>query len=85
MGSLSILPNIGNVLENELNKIGVHTPEQLKQMGSRDAFLRIKLIDSGACLNKLYAIQAAVEGKRYPQLTESTKNDLKQFFRSLQE
>lgn len=85
MGSLSVLPNIGNVLENELNKIGVHTPEQLKQMGSRDAFLRIKLIDSGACLNKLYAIQGAVEGKRYPQLTQSTKIDLKQFFRSLQE
>lgn len=85
MGSLSVLPNIGNVLENELNKIGVHTPEELKQMGSRDAFLRIKLIDSGACLNKLYAIQGAVEGKRYPQLTQSTKNDLKQFFRSLQE
>lgn len=83
MGSLSKLPNIGKVLENHLNDIGVYTKEQLVEVGSKDAFIRIKLIDNGACLHMLYAIQGAIEGIRYTQLPASAKHDLKQFFDSL--
>ncbi len=83
MGSLSLLPNVGRVLENNLNSIGVYTPQQLVEMGSKDAFVRIRLIDSGACLHMLYGIQGAIEGIRYTQLTENTKRDLRDFFNSL--
>lgn len=83
MGRLSDMPNIGEVIEKELNGIGVHTQEQLMEMGSKDAFVRIRLIDNGACLHKLYALQGAIEGKRYTQLAEDTKQNLKQFFKHL--
>lgn len=83
MGSLSKLPNVGKVLEKNLNNIGVYTQEQLVKKGSKDAFIRIRLIDNGACLHMLYGIQGAIEGIRDTQLAESTKQDLKKFFNSL--
>ncbi len=83
MGSLSSLPNVGKVLEKNLNDIGVYTPEQLTEMGSKDAFARIRLIDGGACLHMLYGLEGAIEGIKDTQLAESTKQDVKRFFHSL--
>jgi DNA transformation protein len=79
MDSLSKLPNIGKVLERNLNDIGIYTQKQLVEMGDKNAFIRIKQMDNGACLHMLYAIQGAIEGVRYPQLAVSTKQDLKHF------
>lgn len=84
MGTLSSLPNVGKVLENNLNAIGVHTSEQLVTMGSKEAFLRIRLeVDDGACLHMLYGIQGAIENIRDIGLCENTKRDLKVFYNSL--
>lgn len=83
MGELSRLPNIGEVIEKRLNTIGVCSIEELINMGSKEAFYRIKIIDNAVCLHMLYALQGAIEGKRYTQLSESTKQDLKQFFNNL--
>lgn len=83
MGELSRLPNIGEVIEKRLNTIGICTLEELINIGSKEAFFRIKIIDNTACLHMLYALQGAVEGKRYTQLAESTKQDLKQFYNNL--
>ena len=62
MGNLSSLPNVGKVLEANLNSIGIYTPEQLVKMGSKDAFAHIRLIDSGACLHMLYGLEGAIQG-----------------------
>lgn len=84
MGTLSSLPNVGKVLENNLKAIGVHTPEQLVQMGSKEAFLRIRLeVDDQACLHMLYGIEGAIENIRDTGLSENTKKDLKEFYNSL--
>ena len=78
-----MLPNIGKVLEKNLNDIGVNTEEQLKNMGSKEAFIRIRQNDAGACLHMLYGLQGAVEGIRDTQLSEETKEDLRRFFKGL--
>lgn len=84
MSALSQLPNVGTVLEDHLIAIGVKTPEQLKEMGSREAFLRIKIQrDSGACLNMLCGIQGAIEGIRWKYLSDKTKQELRAFYNSL--
>lgn len=83
MGELSKLPNIGEVIEKQLNTIGIYTPEELVGIGSKGAFFRINIIDNTVCLHMLYALQGAVEGKRYTLLTERTKKDLKHFFDNL--
>lgn len=83
MSKLSMLPNIGKVIENRLSEIGITTPEDLINRGSKDAFFHIKMVDNTACLHMLYALQGAIEGKRYTQLSDCTKKDLKNYFDSL--
>jgi len=83
MGELSELSNIGKVLEKKLNQIGIYTEKQLKEIGSKEAFIRIRFFDPGACLHMLYALQGAIDGIKYTFLTESTKQDLKAFYKNL--
>lgn len=56
MDKLSSLPNVGKVLEKNLIEIGVKTPEQLREIGSKKAFLKIRKLDPGACLSMLYGL-----------------------------
>ncbi len=83
MGELAILPNVGKVLEKNLNEIGIYTVKQLRDIGSKEAFIRIKLIDPGACLHMLYGLQGAIDGIKDSLLPESTKCDLKLFYKDL--
>ena len=48
MGELSRLPNIGKTLEEQLQAVGIDTVDQLREAGSRDAWLRILAIDPSA-------------------------------------
>ncbi len=82
-GSLSGLPNVGKVLEKNLMDAGICSPEELRKVGAKEAFIRIRAIDSGACIHLLYGLQGAVEGIKDTQLSESTKKDLRIFFKSL--
>lgn len=84
MELLYSLPNVGKVLESNLNAIGVYTSKQLIEMGSKEAFLRIRMeVDDGACMHMLYGIEGAIENIRYTELSENTKKDLKKFYNSL--
>lgn len=80
MEKLSKLPNIGNALEAQLNEVGIKTEDELQQIGSKDAWLRIKIIDSSACINRLYAIEGAISGISWHNLDDATKQDLKEFY-----
>jgi DNA transformation protein and related proteins len=78
------MPNVGKVLAKNLNAVDIHTPEQLRGVGSKDAFLRIRTTaDPGACLHMLYGIQGAIEGIPDGRLSDATKEELKSFYRSL--
>ncbi len=83
MSTLSALPNVGRVLEQMLTEAGITTPEQLRATGAKEAFVRVKLIDPTACIHMLYGIEGAIEGVKDSALPESTKRELKDFFRSL--
>jgi DNA transformation protein and related proteins len=82
---LQNLPNIGKVLANNLNAVGVHTPEQLRQLGCKDAFIRIRAtVDPGACLHMLYGLQGAIDGVPDNRLSDEIKEELRRFYRNLQ-
>jgi DNA transformation protein len=84
MSKLCDLPNVGKVLEGNLINVGITTPEQLKKIGSKEAFMSIrKKIDPGACLHMLYGIEGAIEGIRDTKLDSATKDDLKNFYNNL--
>lgn len=77
---LEDLPNIGNTLADLLREAGINTPGDLMVVGTLQAYIRIKAIDPDACFSKLCAIEGAVEGIRWHNLTAGKKNELKQFF-----
>ena len=84
MTKLSDMPNIGKELERQLNEVGINTPDQLIKLGSKEAFLRIKSMDSSACINRLYALEGAVLNIRWHYLPQDIKNELKSFYASLE-
>ncbi|EHQ90456.1 TfoX/Sxy family protein [Desulfosporosinus youngiae] len=84
MSALSHLPNVGKVLESNLLQVGIKTPEQLRDMGAEEAFIRIRAyVDQGACLHMLYGIQGAIEGVPDKLLEDSTKQRLRKFYKTL--
>ncbi|AGC68920.1 TfoX domain-containing protein [Thermoclostridium stercorarium subsp. stercorarium DSM 8532] len=80
MGNLSELPNIGLTLKKQLIDVGINTAEELKNIGSRDAWLRILQRDPSACLTRLLALEGAVRGIRWHNLDDETKKSLKEFY-----
>jgi len=83
MTKLSEMPNIGKELEEQLKKAGIETPEQLMEIGSREAFLRLRMLDSSACINRLYGLEGAIRNVRWHYLPQDIKDELKSFYSSL--
>ncbi|HHW26660.1 MAG TPA: TfoX/Sxy family protein [Firmicutes bacterium] len=81
MGELRRLPNIGPELERQLCEVEIDTVEKLKSVGSREAWLRILSRDPSACLMRLSALEGAIQGIRWHDLDETTKRELKDFYR----
>lgn len=82
MGELSKLPNIGKTVEDQLEQAGIETPAQLRAAGSRAAWLKIQAMDPSACLNRLYALEGAIQGVRWHDLPEAEKIVLKEFYQT---
>ena len=81
MTELSRLPNIGKVVEAQLNEVGISTEADLKAVGSKQAWLRILAIDDSACINRLMALEGAVRGVKKSTLSDEVKTELKEFYR----
>ncbi|HAN18219.1 MAG: competence protein TfoX [Bacteroidetes bacterium GWC2_33_15] len=84
MTELTSLPNIGKELAKTLQQVGIKSGEELKQVGSENAFIRIKTIDPSACINKLCALEGAVQGIRWHNLSKERKQELKEFLKMVE-
>ena len=62
MGELSKLPNIGKKVEEQLLQVGIHSADELKRVGAKEAWLRIQEIDESACIHRLMALEGAIQG-----------------------
>lgn len=80
MGELSDLPNIGKVVEEQLNQVGIFTFEELKDIGAKQAWLKIQEIDSSACIHRLLALEGAIQGVKKTDLPIQVKEELKEFY-----
>lgn len=72
--------NIGPVVAEQLKQVGIETEEQLREIGSRDAWLKIKEIDPSACYNRLCALEGAIQHIRWHDLSTTDKQKLKAFY-----
>lgn len=82
MGDLVKLPNVGKKLEEQLIFVGINNAKELREIGSKEAWLRIKKVDSSACYNCLCGLEGAIQNIRWHYLDDKTKNNLKEFYKS---
>ncbi|NFV11626.1 TfoX/Sxy family protein [Clostridium sporogenes] len=80
MGELSKLPNIGKEVEGQLNKIGIFTYNELKDIGTEQAWLKIQEIDASACIHRLLSLEGAIQGVKKAALSQERKAYLKDFY-----
>ena len=80
MGELATLPNIAAKLEGQLADAGITTIEELRRIGSREAWLRILARDPSACIMRLLALEGAIQDVRWHYLDDETKRSLKEFY-----
>lgn len=60
--------------------MGISTCDELKNIGSRQAWLKIQKIDESACINRLMALEGAIQNVNKKMLSDEVKNDLKEFY-----
>ena len=80
MGELSKLPNIGKAVEAQLIQSGIRTADELRQIGAKEAWLKIQSFDESACIHRLMALEGAIEGVKKALLPDEVKADLKAFY-----
>lgn len=83
MTQLTSLKNIGKELERKLRAVGIETAEELKEVGSKIAFARLKMHFPRVCLVHLYSLQGAISSIDFNRLPDTVKSDLKAFSNGL--
>ena len=82
MAELTTLRNIGEAMEKKLKSVGIFTAEELKTMGSKAAFSKLKSNypnDKAMSLVHLYALEGAITDTEFNQLPEEVKQCLKHY------
>lgn len=82
MGQLANLPNIGKIVEGQLNAVGIETTEQLVRTGAENTWLKIQKIDSSACIHRLLALEGAIRGIKKTDIPAERRAELKEFYNS---
>ncbi len=82
MSSVTSL-GLGKTMEKKLHSVGIHSAEELRAVGSRQAVFRLKELYPNTCVVILYHLEAAIRGVQIKQLDESCKAELKAYFKQL--
>ena len=82
MAELTSLMNIGKELDRKLKSVGISTAEELKEIGSKEAFVKLKLLYPSVCAVFLYTLEGAITDTDYNRLPEAVREDLKAFSKS---
>lgn len=82
MAALATL-GFGKTMEKKLHTVGIHSAEDLLEIGSKQAAIRLKEQYSNTCVVILYYLEAAIQGVEIKQLSKACKADLKAYFNKL--
>ena len=83
MAELTAMTNIGKEMASKLKSVEIESAEKLIEVGSKDAFFRLKTKYPQVCLVHLYTLEGAIQNVEYNCLSKETKADLKAFSDSL--
>lgn len=70
-------------MEKKLHSVGIHSAEELKEIGSKQAVFRLKEQYPGTCVVIAYHLEAAIRGVEMKQLDDACKAELKAYFKQL--
>ena len=82
MASVASL-GLGQTMEQKLHSVGIHSAEELIELGSRQAVFRLKERYPNTCVVILYYLEAAIRGVEIKQLSGPCKAELKAYFTQL--
>lgn len=82
MASVTSL-GLGKTMEKKLNTVGIHSAEDLKNIGSKQAVFRLKEQYPNTCVVILYHLEAAIQGVEMKQLDTVCKSELKAYFKQI--
>ena len=74
---------LGKTMEKKLHSVGIHSAEELIKIGSKQAVFRLKELYPNTCIVILYHLEAAIRGIEIKQLDDTSKTELKAYFKSL--
>ena len=83
MTDLTEMMNIGKEMASKLKSVEIDCAERLIEVGSKEAFFRLKTKYPQICLVHLYTLEGAIQNVEFNCLSEETKTDLKAFSDSL--
>ena len=83
MAELISMRNIGEEIEKKLKSIQICSAEELQNIGSKEAFYRLKTQYPNVCLVHLYTLEGAILDIEYNQLPGEVKQSLKEYSDSL--
>lgn len=83
MTELTKMANIGKEMDGKLKSVEIDCAEKLIQVGSKEAFFRLKTKYPQICLVHLYTLEGAIQNVEFNCLSEETKAELKAFSDSL--
>lgn len=64
------LPNFGPKSQQMLAQAGIHTIEQLRELGAVRAYVQVKRSWKGASLNLLWAMEGALSGRHWLEVAK---------------
>lgn len=79
MSELTSMTNIGKEMARKLTAVGIDSAEKLTELGSKQAFFKLKETYPQVCLVHLYALEGAIHNTEYNCLSEVKKKELKAF------
>lgn len=82
MASVTTL-GLGKTMEKKLHTVGIHSAEELTEIGSKQAVLLLKEQYPNTCIVILYHLEAAIRGVEMKQLEDKSKSELKAWFKQL--
>lgn len=74
---------LGKTMEKKLHSVGIHSAEELVDIGSKEAVFRLKAQYPNTCVVILYHLEAAIRGVEIKQLDGACKSELKTYFSSI--
>ena len=77
MQSLRDLPDIGDEMSRCVQRAGIHTPEQLKRLGSVEAAILVSphKRSGPVCRSALCALEGAIRGIRWHSIAKADRDE----------